>query len=338
MERPFTLFTDAQVDVLIAYYGSSDVFVRELTNSSPPLAAPVEIVDGLISRVIASQFKGWFPGSNMKIQEQHTSYPIWLQEFFRTTFEVGDDMRIASIQRMVEAYQFDYAAMVMNVEIGKGIGKLSFRLPTINFHILPASITPNISGGCIEENISNLVIGNNATSSNSIGATIPEKPNNVIVIPVMFERVGTIGDFGWMIQQPEYQDSLFIFNDNEEANLAYRLRWVENDKYSMTLGIANEAGGGNAVIRPYRCVLPKDHPKSAGLPTGKSGRGYQSLEEAQVGAAWAMAHITGLVKSGKYQRVFFSVGKDGLLGQGIFNISPEVRQFFTNFLVNLGEQ
>jgi len=40
------------------------------------------------------------------------------------------------------------------------------------------------------------------------------------VIGSIFAGSSKTGDFGWMIEQPEYGDSLFIFNDNEEQFLA----------------------------------------------------------------------------------------------------------------------
>lgn len=42
------------------------------------------------------------------------------------------------------------------------------------------------------------------------------------VIASIFAGSGNPGDFGWSIIQPEYADSLFIFNDNEEQFRAFR--------------------------------------------------------------------------------------------------------------------
>ena len=35
------------------------------------------------------------------------------------------------------------------------------------------------------------------------------------VIPIQFTGRNKYGDFNWMIKEPEYANSLFIFNDNE---------------------------------------------------------------------------------------------------------------------------
>ena len=77
------------------------------------------------------------------------------------------------------------------------------------------------------------------------------------VIGSIFGGGGKAGDFGWMIQQPEYDDALFIFNDNEEQFLAFR----KNPKS----GAGCARGGGNAIIRPYQCAEPqlRHHHRSA---------------------------------------------------------------------------
>ena len=53
------------------------------------------------------------------------------------------------------------------------------------------------------------------------------------LIPNIYKGRNVEGDFYWMIKQNEFDDILFIFNDNEE--------------YHNT----NIKGGGNAVIRKY---------------------------------------------------------------------------------------
>lgn len=172
-------------------------------------------------------------------------------------------------------------------------------------------------------------------------ASTTSTSSKVEVVPISFTGAGKIGDFKWMINQPAYQQDLFIFNDNEEANKDYMDLWVNNSTTSVGLRSACVAGMGNAVIRPYRCIPGhKDHPRSAGLPTGYlsgigTSRGYATLSEAQQGASVAMDYITSLVKSGQYRRVYFSVGPDGLLGQGVFDIDRDVRVYFTKFLLNL---
>ena len=49
---------------------------------------------------------------------------------------------------------------------------------------------------------------------------------------------GSVGDFSWMIDRPEYARSLFIFNDNEMQFIAFHT----GHEAGFT------AGGGNAAI------------------------------------------------------------------------------------------
>lgn len=83
------------------------------------------------------------------------------------------------------------------------------------------------------------------------------------IIPIIYCESNKYGDFTWMIRQLEYQDSLFIFNDNIES------------KHSYTNGC------GNASIREYNKYNPYiDIPRSAGIPTGSLiSRGFISLTD-----------------------------------------------------------
>lgn len=121
-----------------------------------------------------------------------------------------------------------------------------------------------------------------------------------------------------MIEQPEFSDSLFIFNDNEEQFLAYL-----NDPESS---IGCSAGGGNAVIRPYRC---QDPPRAAGIPTGSKCRGYTSLsQETKLVIDKAIQVIDLLLSAGQYSQVFYSsTTENGLLGTGIFNVENDVKVY-----------
>ena len=74
-----------------------------------------------------------------------------------------------------------------------------------------------------------------------------------------------------MIQQPEHARTLFVFNDNEEQFRAF----LRNEPSGCT------GGGGNAVIRPWRCSEP---PRAAGVPTGAGGAGYPALTDEEEAA------------------------------------------------------
>ena len=132
----------------------------------------------------------------------------------------------------------------------------------------------------------------------------------------VFHKPGEVGDFAWMIDRTEYDDVLFVFNDNEEQFRAFQT--------DPTGGRGCSRGGGNAVIRPWRCADP---PRAAGIPTGTLARGgYPALDpEARAAIDDAFALIDALLGTGRYRRVFFSATPDGGLGTGIFTVGDPVR-------------
>lgn len=138
------------------------------------------------------------------------------------------------------------------------------------------------------------------------------------IIGSIFAGRGKAGDFGWMIEQPEYANALFIFNDNEEQFLAHR----KNPKG----GIGCDVGGGNAVIRPYQC---QDPPRAICIPTGARGEGYPSLTpHVKQTIDDAIAAIQKLVATGRYQRVIYSAANaSGTLGTGIFDVGGDAKQY-----------
>ena len=147
------------------------------------------------------------------------------------------------------------------------------------------------------------------------------------VIGSQFSGPGAPGDFGWMIERPEYADALFIFNDNEEQFRAY----VEDP----TGGAGCSRGGGNAVIRPYRCADP---PRAAGVPTGSGGAGYASLTDAVQGVVdEAIGVVRELLASGRYERVIYSAAADGGLGTGIFSVGDDVKRYIVDELRKLAD-
>lgn len=135
------------------------------------------------------------------------------------------------------------------------------------------------------------------------------------VIGSRFSGAGEAGDFGWMIEQPEYADALFIFNDNEAQFRAFQK--------DPTGGSGCSAGGGNAAIRPYRCVDP---PRAAGIPTGP---GYDELTDEVRGVIdEAIAIVRHLLASGRYERVIYSAANPaGELGTEIFDVGEDVKSY-----------
>ena len=142
------------------------------------------------------------------------------------------------------------------------------------------------------------------------------------VVRSTYRGAGVLGDYLWMIDQPEFARALFIFNDNEEQFDAY----VAGEASGFT------AGGGNAAIRPLRKHSP---PRAAGVPTGKHGRGYSALDattKSKIDEALAVIHA--LLKTGDYDQIVVSKDKDDdTLGTGIFEVAREVRDYIYQQLV-----
>jgi hypothetical protein len=128
------------------------------------------------------------------------------------------------------------------------------------------------------------------------------------------------GDFGWMIKQDEYNDILFIFNDNEE--------------YHHT----NSRGAGNAVIRKYNKYNKKlDRPRSAGIPTGTlANGGYHALtDHVKNQVETSIEEIKEIVNTYGYKKICYSAEKNGILGTGIFKVDSEVLEYITEKIKEL---
>jgi hypothetical protein len=143
------------------------------------------------------------------------------------------------------------------------------------------------------------------------------------VVPVIYKARNRDGDFSWMVQQPQWNDALFLFNDNIEHHQT------------------NTAGGGNACMRPYNrhSNLPK--PRSAGIPTGtlREGGFVEMTDQAKQSIDAAFEEVRDLIKTHKYQRVVYSAAlrKDGKyeLGTSIFQIGRSVTDYITKCIYDL---
>ena len=131
----------------------------------------------------------------------------------------------------------------------------------------------------------------------------------------VFNGVGKIGDFNWMIKQPEYKDTLFVFNDNTEQ--------FDNHRAVPTSGPGCDAGGGNAIIRPYQC---EDPPRALGIPTGP---GFDKLTaEVKAYIDKAVDQIAVTVSRYGYKRVMYNAADgSGRLGTHIFSVGDDVKDY-----------
>jgi len=131
----------------------------------------------------------------------------------------------------------------------------------------------------------------------------------------IFTKSEQEGDFNWMIKQPEFSRSLFVFNDNEKQFYDF-----------FTNKIPGNPGGGNAVIRQYQGSNP---PRAIGVPTGKSSQGYQQLINiTKTPIDNSMQTLLRLLQTGNYDDVIISWdSKENTLGSGIFKPSIEVKNY-----------
>jgi len=151
--------------------------------------------------------------------------------------------------------------------------------------------------------------------------TVP--PMKIRKAKSVFTRPGTEGDFAWMIEQPKYARSMFIFNDNETQFKAFHA----NEPNGVS------AGGGNAIIRPFQAGA---HPRAAGIPTGDGG-GYQHLNAHVKGIIdEAIAYIKKLLESGRYDEIVLCTDSTGqTIGTGIFNTAPAVKNYIFQGLMGI---
>ena len=141
----------------------------------------------------------------------------------------------------------------------------------------------------------------------------------VTVIGSEFHGGHKDGDFGWMLKQTTYDDALFVFNDNEAQ---YKLH-----RDAPTASGACDAGGGNAIIRPYQCETP---PRAAGVPTGP---GYGNLTPTiQALIDEAIGTISKTVAQQNYTRIYFSADSHGHLGTNIFHVGDDVKAYIVKSL------
>lgn len=145
----------------------------------------------------------------------------------------------------------------------------------------------------------------------------------IVLTPTVFSRRGTIGDFGWMIDQPRWRNALFVFNDNESQSQAFLAQVATGHIEPSSPGC--QAGGGNAVIRPYQC---RPRRRAAGVPTGP---GYARLTaHARKHIDDAIAYVGELLASDQeIIEVIYSASENdpSVLGHGIFEVGEDVLRY-----------
>jgi hypothetical protein len=144
--------------------------------------------------------------------------------------------------------------------------------------------------------------------------------SKVKVFGSVFKKKGIEGDFDWQIKSHSYDDSLFLFNDDEERN-----RW-------------KKAGQGNAIIRKYNKYAIPTRPRSVGIVTGKNGEGYDNLTpEVKKAIDKTIEEAKEIIKKYSYKRVYYSATTpNGILGTSIFKVGDKVLNYITEQIKSLG--
>lgn len=137
------------------------------------------------------------------------------------------------------------------------------------------------------------------------------------VIGTVYTKKGQEGDFEWHIKSGQYEDALFLFNDDEKRN-----KW-------------KKAGMGNAVIRKYN-KYAVERPRSCGIVTGKE-KGYDHLSpEAKVAIDRCFEEAKEIINKFHYKKVYYSAQTpNGLLGTSIFHVGEDVIAYITEKIKQL---
>jgi hypothetical protein len=154
----------------------------------------------------------------------------------------------------------------------------------------------------------------------------------VEIIASVYNKRDIIGDFNYMIQhdiQNNIDDTLYIFNDNEES----------------FLGRSCKQGKGNATIRKYNIFAMKlktiKKPYSHGIPTGNfTNRGYDELGDHEIYIIdLCINNIKTIIKKYNIKKIYYSASGpnkgDTLIGQSLFKVDTKVRQYITQQIHSL---
>jgi len=164
---------------------------------------------------------------------------------------------------------------------------------------------------------------------------LPDGPQHISVVTNVFNRNNRYTNFTNMITMSNYNNTLFIFNDNDK------------DHYT------NKKGANNAEIRIYNFYAPNiPYPRSAGIPTGYSSGsngGYTGLmdpdptlkkgEVPYKSIVFAYVEILSLLYMfrNRFTQIIYSVNnkKTDLLSTSTFKVDDNVIEFITYLLQNI---
>ena len=177
------------------------------------------------------------------------------------------------------------------------------------------------------------------TTSGPLPLKCPKPKTKIPIYYVVFTGPNQLGDYNYMIKQPEYKNTLFIFNDNKKQHYSW------------------DKGSGNAVIRPYNYygwwkIIGLTKPLSAGISTGdgmSSDKGYQQLDTDtlhEINLRVDNIRSTLLTKFTYDQIIYSGTNKqnpkfksdsEDLLGISKYEVSKKVREYITQQIKCLGD-
>lgn len=138
------------------------------------------------------------------------------------------------------------------------------------------------------------------------------------VIGTVYKKKDQEGDFEWHITSGKYEDSLFLFNEDEK-----RCKW-------------KRAGAGSAVIRKYNKYAIPDRPRSCGIITGKE-EGYSILNDnAKKMIDASIEEAREIIKKCGYKKIYYSSSTpNGMIGTSLFKVGDEVIAYITEKIKSL---
>lgn len=155
----------------------------------------------------------------------------------------------------------------------------------------------------------------------------------VSVVPTRFNGKNKDGDFRWMVQQPQYSDTLFIIAEN----------------FLDSIIDVCEEGAGTAVLRslcPQR-VSSLFVPRAVGVPTGWSvaslGFGFMDTVYVKTAIDLSLDRISLVLQQHpRFKRIVYSCDADDpmMLGVNIFEttLGDDVRKYISAGIHNIGQR
>lgn len=124
----------------------------------------------------------------------------------------------------------------------------------------------------------------------------------VELIPIVSYRNQSANDFLNIINQPEFDNALFLFDEDQEDFIKYA-KFLQSKNMNRLI-----CKSFSSDLRDYRCL---DLPKAAGIPVGVNGVGYTNIFQAIPYIQAAIDYIRELLNTEKYSSIVYLSKDDG---------------------------